>query len=255
MLNQFSRTELLLGKEAMNKLSSSRVAVFGIGGVGGYTVEALVRSGIGTIDLIDDDKVCLTNINRQIYATRKTVGSYKVDIAKERILEINPNTVVNTYKTFYMPETAEQFDFSSYDYIVDAIDTVTGKIELAVNASAFGTPIISSMGAGNKMDPTAFEVADIYKTSVCPLAKVMRRELKKRGIQRLKVVYSKEIPLSPIDDMSISCKKNCICPPGTKRKCTQRRQVPGSNSFVPSVVGLIIAGEVIKDLINYKAAR
>ena len=255
MLNQFSRTELLLGKEAMNKLSSSRVAVFGIGGVGGYTVEALVRSGIGTIDLIDDDKVCLTNINRQIYATRKTVGSYKVDIAKERILEINPNTVVNTYKTFYMPETAEQFDFSSYDYIVDAIDTVTGKIELAVNASAIGTPIISSMGAGNKMDPTAFEVADIYKTSVCPLAKVMRRELKKRGIQKLKVVYSKEMPLSPIDDMSISCKKNCICPPGTKRKCTQRRQVPGSNSFVPSVVGLIIAGEVIKDLINYKPAR
>ena len=255
MLNQFSRTELLLGKEAMNKLSSSRVAVFGIGGVGGYTVEALVRSGIGTIDLIDDDKVCLTNINRQIYATRKTVGSYKVDIAKERILEINPNTVVNTYKTFYMPETAEQFDFSCYDYIVDAIDTVTGKIELAVNASAIGTPIISSMGAGNKMDPTAFEVADIYKTSVCPLAKVMRRELKKRGIQGLKVVYSKEIPLSPIDDMSISCKKNCICPPGTKRKCTQRRQVPGSNSFVPSVVGLIIAGEVIKDLINYKPAR
>lgn len=255
MLNQFSRTELLLGKEAMNKLSSSRVAVFGIGGVGGYTVEALVRSGIGTIDLIDDDKVCLTNINRQIYATRKTVGSYKVDIAKERILEINPNTVVNTYKTFYMPETAEQFDFSCYDYIVDAIDTVTGKIELAVNASAIGTPIISSMGAGNKMDPTAFEVADIYKTSVCPLAKVMRRELKKRGIQKLKVVYSKEMPLSPIDDMSISCKKNCICPPGTKRKCTQRRQVPGSNSFVPSVVGLIIAGEVIKDLINYKPAR
>ena len=255
MLNQFSRTELLLGKEAMNKLSSSRVAVFGIGGVGGYTVEALVRSGIGTIDLIDDDKVCLTNINRQIYATRKTVGSYKVDIAKERILEINPNTVVNTYKTFYMPETAEQFDFSSYDYIVDAIDTVTGKIELAVNASAIGTPVISSMGAGNKMDPTAFEVADIYKTSVCPLAKVMRRELKKRGIQKLKVVYSKEMPLSPIDDMSISCKKNCICPPGTKRKCTQRRQVPGSNSFVPSVVGLIIAGEVIKDLINYKPAR
>ena len=255
MLNQFSRTELLLGKEAMNKLSSSRVAVFGIGGVGGYTVEALVRSGIGTIDLIDDDKVCLTNINRQIYATRKTVGSYKVDIAKERILEINPNTVVNTYKTFYMPETAEQFDFSSYDYIVDAIDTVTGKIELAVNASAIGTPVISSMGAGNKMDPTAFEVADIYKTSVCPLAKVMRRELKKRGIQKLKVVFSKEMPLSPIDDMSISCKKNCICPPGTKRKCTQRRQVPGSNSFVPSVVGLIIAGEVIKDLINYKAAR
>ncbi len=251
MLNQFSRTELLFGNEAMKKLADSRVAVFGIGGVGGYTVEALVRSGVGTVDLIDDDKVCLTNINRQIYATRKTVGKYKVDVAAERIHEINPDAVVNTYKTFYTPETADQFDFSKYDYIVDAIDTVTGKIALVVNAEAAGTPIISSMGAGNKVDPTAFEVTDIYKTSVCPLAKVMRHELKRRGIKKLKVVYSKEPPITPIEDMSISCKAHCICPPGTERKCTQRRQVPGSNAFVPSVVGLIIAGEVIKDLIHY----
>lgn len=248
MLNQFSRTELIFGKEAMEKLASSRVAVFGIGGVGGYTVEALVRSGVGSVDLIDDDKICLTNINRQIYATRKTVGKYKVDVAEERIHEINPDTTVNTYKTFYTPETAEQFDFTQYDYIVDAIDTVTGKIALAVNADSAGTQIISSMGAGNKLDPTAFEVADIYSTSVCPLAKVMRYELRRRGIKKLKVVYSKEPPLTPIDDMAISCRAHCICPPGTARKCTQRRQVPGSNAFVPSVVGLIIAGEVIKDL-------
>lgn len=252
MLNQFSRTELIFGKEAMDKLASSRVAVFGIGGVGGYTVEALVRSGVGAVDLIDDDKVCLTNINRQIYATRKTVGKYKVDVAAERIAEINPETKVRVYKTFYTPETAEQFDFSDYDYIVDAIDTVTGKIALVMNADAAGSPIISSMGAGNKVDPTAFEVTDIYKTSVCPLAKVMRYELKRRGVKKLKVVYSKEKPITPIDDMAISCRAHCICPPGTARKCTQRRQVPGSNAFVPSVVGLIIAGEVIKDLTKFK---
>lgn len=248
MLNQFSRTELLLGKENMERLRNSRVAVFGIGGVGGYTVEALARSGIGTLDLIDDDKVCLTNLNRQIHATRKTVGKYKADVAKERILEINPHAVVNIYKTFYVPDTAAQFDFSQYDYIVDAIDTVTGKLELAEQAVKTGTPIISSMGAGNKMDASAFQVADIYETSVCPLAKVMRRELKKRGIRKLKVVYSKEKPMTPIDDMAISCRTHCICPPGTARKCTQRRQVPGSNAFVPAVVGLIIAGEVVKDL-------
>lgn len=248
MLNQFSRTELLLGKDGMERLANARVAVFGIGGVGGYVVEALARSGVGTLDLIDDDKVCLTNINRQIFATRKTVGKYKVDVAKERILDINPDAKVNIYKTFYLPDTAEQFDFSQYDYVVDAIDTVSGKLQLVEQAEASGTPIISSMGAGNKMDPSAFEVADIYKTSVCPLAKVMRRELKKRGIKKLKVVYSKEKPLVPIDDMAISCKTNCICPTGTVRKCTQRRQVPGSNAFVPSVVGLIIAGEVVKDL-------
>lgn len=248
MLNQFSRTELLYGNDAMEKLAQARVAVFGVGGVGGYTVEALIRSGIGAIDLIDDDKVCLTNINRQIYATRKTVGKYKVDVAAERIAEINPDAVVRTYKTFYMPETSSQFDFTQYDYIVDAIDTVKGKIELVMNAAKAGTPIISSMGAGNKIDPSAFEVSDIFKTSVCPLARVMRAELKKRGIKKLKVVYSKEKPIAPVDDMAISCRTNCICPPGTARKCTQRRQVPGSTAFVPSVVGLIIAGEIINDL-------
>ena len=248
MLNQFSRTQLLLGQEGMEKLYRARVAVFGIGGVGGYTVEALARSGVGTLDLIDDDKVCLTNLNRQIFATRKTVGQYKVDVAQQRILEINPKAVVHTYKTFYAPQTAEQFDFTQYDYVVDAIDTVTGKLELVVQAEKACVPIISSMGAGNKMDPTAFEVADIYETSVCPLARVMRKELKKRGIKKLKVVYSKEPPMTPIEDMAVSCRTNCICPPGTERKCTQRRQVPGSNAFVPSVVGLIIAGEVVKDL-------
>ena len=248
MLNQFSRTELLFGKEAMERLAASRVAVFGIGGVGGYTVEALIRSGVGAIDIIDDDKVCLTNINRQLYATRKTVGQYKVDVAAERIAEINPKAVVRKYKTFYTPETADQFDFSEYDYVVDAIDTVTGKIGLVLQAQAAGTPIISSMGAGNKLDPTAFQVADLFETSVCPLAKVMRKELSRRGVKSLKVVYSKEKPLTPLNDMEISCRENCICPPGTERKCTQRRQVPGSNAFVPPVVGLIIAGEVLKDL-------
>lgn len=252
MLNQYSRTQLIFGAEAMEKLRNSHVAVFGIGGVGGYTVEALARSGVGELDLIDDDKVCLTNINRQIIATRKTVGQYKVDVAAERVHDIDPNIVVNTYKTFYTPETAEQFDFTKYDYVVDAIDTVTGKIALVMNAKKAKTPIICSMGAGNKVDPTAFEVTDIFKTSVDPLARVMRIELKKRGIRKLKVVYSKEVPLTPVDDMAISCKTHCICPPGTARKCTQRRQVPGSNAFVPSVVGLIIAGEVIKDLTGFK---
>ncbi|MCH5203871.1 MAG: tRNA threonylcarbamoyladenosine dehydratase [Oscillospiraceae bacterium] len=243
MLNEFSRTELLFGKEAMEKLGNARVAVFGIGGVGGYAVEALVRSGIGAIDLIDNDRVCITNINRQIIATKKTVGQYKVDAAAERIAEINPDAAVRTFRTFYMPETAEQFDFSEYDYIVDAIDTVTGKIALVENAYAKGTPIISSMAAGNKLDPTAFEVADIYKTSVCPLSKVMRYELKKRNIPALKVVYSKEKPLVPINDAEIS------------RECPKRNQVPGSNAFVPSVVGLIIAGEVIKDITGIEQNR
>ena len=251
MLNQFSRTQLQFGAEGMEKLYHARVAVFGIGGVGGYTVEALARSGVGELDLIDDDRVCLTNVNRQIFATRKTVGQYKVDVAEERILEINPKAIVHKYKTFYAPQTADQFDFTQYDYVVDAIDTVTGKLELVEQAQKAGVPIISSMGAGNKVDPTAFEVADIYETSVCPLARVMRQELKKRGIEKLKVVYSKEPPLTPIDDMTISCRTHCICPPGTARKCTQRRQVPGSNAFVPAVVGLIIAGEVVKDLSGF----
>ena len=248
MLNQFSRTELLLGKEAMEILAGARVAVFGIGGVGGYTVEALARSGVGTIDLIDDDKVCLTNLNRQLIATRKTIGQYKVDVMRERILEINPDASVHVHKCFFLPETKDEFDFAAYSYVVDAVDTVTAKIELVMQAQSAGVPIISSMGAGNKLDPTQFQVADIYETSVCPLAKVMRRELKKRDIKHLKVVYSQEKPLRPIEDMAISCRSNCICPPGAQHKCTERRDIPGSNAFVPSVAGLIIAGEVVKDL-------
>lgn len=250
MLNQFSRTELLFGRDAMERLEQSRVAVFGIGGVGGYTVEALVRSGVGAIDIIDDDKVCLTNLNRQIIATRSTIGKYKVDVMKERILDINPNCKVEAYKCFYLPETKDDFDFSRYSYVVDAVDTVTAKIQLVMEAKEKNVPIISSMGAGNKLNPAEFEVADIYKTSVCPLAKVMRRELKKRGVKDLKVVYSKEQPTRPIEDMAISCRANCVCPPGTEHKCTERRDIPGSNAFVPSVVGLIIASEVIKDLVK-----
>lgn len=248
MLNQFSRTELLLGKTALQKLSASRVAVFGVGGVGGYAVEALVRSGIGQIDLIDDDRVCLTNINRQLLATRKTVGKYKVDVAAERIAEINPQCVVNTYKTFYLPDTQDQFDFTQYDYVIDTIDTVTGKIGLVMAANEAGVPIISAMGAGNKVNPAMFEVADIYQTSICPLAHIMRKELRRRGIKKLKVVYSKEKALKPIEDAAISCRSNCICPPGSVRKCTVRRDIPGSTAFVPPVVGFIIAGEVVKDL-------
>lgn len=240
MLNQFSRTELLLGDAAMKKLKNSRVAVFGVGGVGGYTVEALVRSGVGALDLIDNDTVSLTNINRQIIATLDTVGRDKVDVAQERIKSINPDCVVITHKCFYLPETAEQFDFTDYDYVVDAIDTVKGKIEIVMRAKECSTPVISSMGAGNKLDPTAFEVADISKTSVCPLAKVMRVQLRKRGVNHLKVVYSKEPPLTPIitDDVK------------EEFSSSVRRTLPGSTAFVPSVVGLIIASEVVKDLIK-----
>ena len=235
----------------MQRLAEARVAVFGIGGVGGYTVEALARSGIGQLDLIDDDKVCITNVNRQLLATLKTVGQYKVDVAKERVADINPKCRVNTFKTFYMPDTKGEFDFSQYDYIVDAIDTVKGKLALVENAQKAGTPIISSMGAGNKVDAAAFEVADIYETSVCPLARVMRYECRRRGIKKLKVVYSKEKPIRPMEDMSISCRRHCVCPPGT-RKCTVRRDIPGSTAFVPSVAGLIIAGEVIKELTSFE---
>lgn len=251
MLNQFSRTELILGKEAMEKLACSRVAVFGIGGVGGYTVEALARSGVGALDLIDDDKVCLTNINRQILATRKTVGKYKVDVAAERIAEINSDCKVTTYKTFYMPDTASEFDFTEYDYVVDAIDTVTGKLTIIENAKKSGVPVISSMGAGNKVNAAAFEVADIYETSVCPLAKIMRRELKNRGIKNLKVVYSKEEPIKHEDNIKTSCLDK-ECSSDRASESATRRSVPGSTAFVPSVVGLIIAGEVVKDLIGYK---
>ena len=248
MINQFSRTQLLLGADNMERLSKAKVAVFGIGGVGGYVVEALVRSGVGHFVLVDDDKVCLTNINRQIIATRKTVGQYKVDVMKERILDINPDADVEVRKCFYLPENAHEFDFSEYSYVVDAVDTVTAKIEIIMRAKECGVPVISSMGAGNKLDPAAFQIADIYKTTMCPLAKVMRRELKKRGVKKLKVVYSNEKPTRPLDDMSISCRTNCICPPGAKHKCTERRDIPGSVAFVPSVAGLILAGEIIKDL-------
>ena len=248
MLDQFSRTQLLLGEESMKKLSDMRVAVFGIGGVGGYVCEALVRTGIGHFDLIDDDKVCLTNLNRQIIATRKTVGLYKADVMKERMLEINPNVEVNVYKCFFLPENADEFPFADYDYVIDAVDTVTAKVELVMKCKEMNVPIISSMGAGNKLDASAFKVADIYKTKMCPLAKVMRHEMKKRGVKKLKVVYSEEKPTRPIEDMSISCRTHCICPPGAQHKCTERRNIPGSVAFVPSVAGLIIAGEVIKDL-------
>ena len=232
----------------MERLSRARVAVFGIGGVGGYTVEALVRSGVGAIDLIDDDKVCLTNLNRQIIATRSTVGKYKVEVMRDRILDINPDCKVEVHKCFYLPETRDEFDFSSYSYVVDAVDTVTAKIALVMQAQETGTPIISSMGAGNKLNPAMFEVADIYKTSVCPLAKVMRRELKKRGVRRLKVVWSDEQPTRPLEGMANSCRYHCICPPGAAHKCTDRRDIPGSTAFVPPIVGLLMAGEVIKDL-------
>lgn len=233
----FSRTELLLGREGMERLARARVAVFGLGGVGGYTVEALARSGVGALDLIDSDRVSLTNLNRQLLATRRTLGRFKADAARERVLEINPDAAVNVRKVFFRPDTAGAFDFSLYDYVVDAIDTVTGKLALIEQAQAAGTPVISCMGAGNKLDPTAFRVADIYETSVCPLARVMRKELKRRGIRRLKVVYSQEPPL----EMKGALYEETLTG-------EVRRQVPGSNAFVPSAAGLILAGEVVKDL-------
>ena len=242
MQNQFSRTELLIGKQGIEKLHNAKVAIFGIGGVGSYVVEGLTRAGIENFLLVDDDKICLTNLNRQIIATRKTIGKPKVEVAKQRILEINPNANVDIYQEFFMPDSKELLD-ESISYIVDAVDTVTAKIELVVRANKLNIPIISSMGTGNKLDPTKFEVTDIYKTTICPLAKVMR-------IEKLKVVYSKEEPIKPIETEENSCKTNCVCPPGTARKCTIRNQVPGSISFVPSVAGLIIAGEVIKDIIG-----
>ncbi len=249
-MNAFSRTELLIGAEALEKLKNSRVAVFGIGGVGGYVAEALARTGVGALDLIDDDKICLTNINRQIIATTKTVGKYKVDVMAERISEINPKCSVTAHKLFYLPSSPDAPDFTKFDYVVDAIDTVTGKIGIIESAKRAGVPVLSCMGAGNKSDPTQFEVTDISKTSVCPLARVMRRELKKRGIEGVKVVYSREKPIRPREDTEASCRTHCICPPGTVRKCTARRDIPASIAFVPSVAGLIAAGEVIKDLIK-----
>ena len=250
MLNQFSRTELLIGKEGIEKLQKAKVAIFGIGGVGSFVVEGLVRAGVENFVLIDDDKICLTNLNRQIIATRKTIGKYKADVAKERILEINPNANVEVYKEFYMPDSKTNIINKELSYVVDCVDTVTAKIGIIMQAKKENIPVISSMGTGNKLDPSKFEITDIYKTNICPLAKVMRKELRKRNIDSLKVIYSEEEPIKPDDTSSSSCKTNCICPPGTKRKCTIRNQVPGSISFVPSVAGLMIAGEVVREIIE-----
>ena len=250
MLNQFSRTELLIGKEGIEKLKNAKVAIFGIGGVGSFVVEGLVRAGVENFVLIDDDKICLTNLNRQIIATRKTIGKYKVDVEKERILEINPNANVETYKEFFMPNSTVDIIKDDITYVVDCIDTVSGKIEIIQQCKNLKIPVISAMGTGNKLDPTKLEVTDIYKTNICPLAKVMRKELRKRNIESLKVVYSREEPIKPDQNLECSCKANCICPPGTKRKCAQRNQVPGSISFVPSVAGLIISGEIVRDIMG-----
>lgn len=242
-MNEFSRTELLIGQAALEKLQNSRVAIFGVGGVGGYVCEALVRSGVGHFDLIDNDTVSLTNINRQIIALHSTIGKLKVDVMKERMLDINPDVDVLVHPCFYLPETADQFDFSNYDYVVDAIDTVTGKIEIIVQADAHQVPVISSMGAGNKLNPAMMEVSDIYKTSVCPLARVMRRELKKRHIKHCKVVYSKEKAIQP---SQVSLEKYVA----DSEENFTKKSIPGSTAFVPSVAGLILASEVIKDLIT-----
>lgn len=249
MLNQFSRTELIIGKEGIKKLSRAKVVIFGIGGVGSFVCEGLARAGVKHFVLVDDDKICLTNLNRQIHATIGTIGMPKVDAMKERILDINPQAEVKTFMTFYMPDTDTNIIDESVTYVVDAVDTVTAKIKIIMDSQEIGVPVISAMGTGNKLDPTRFEITDIYKTSVCPLAKVMRKELKARGVRHLKVLYSKEDPIKPNQGADSSCKTNCVCPPGTKRKCTVRNQVPGSISFVPSVAGLIIAGEVIKDIL------
>jgi len=249
MLNELSRTQLLLGKPGIDTLNASSVAVFGLGGVGSYTAEALARCGLGTIALFDDDRICVTNINRQLLATRKTVGHPKAEEMKNRILEINPKCRVEVNAVFYGELNADDFPLDRYNYVVDAIDTVSSKLLLVERAKAANIPIISCMGAGNKLDPTRFEVTDISKTSVCPLARVMRKELRARGIRSLKVVYSKEEVMTPIEDDESSCKHHCVCPPDSKRNCSIRRQVPGSISFVPPVAGFILASEVVKDLL------
>ncbi len=248
MSDQFSRTKLLIGKDGVDALMRARVAIFGIGGVGGYAVEALARSGVGSFVLVDNDTVCLSNLNRQIIATHQTIGQYKVDVMRDRILTINPAAQVEVRKCFYLPENAQEFDFSEYSYVIDAVDTVTAKIEIILQAQKCGTPVISSMGAGNKLDPTKFQVADIYKTSVCPLAKVMRHECKKHGIKKLRVVYSTEAPVSPMESEKLYDPTSDSPSPNTKSANTGRRATPGSIAFVPSVAGLILAGEVVKDL-------
>lgn len=250
MLNQYSRAELVYGPDVMKMIRSFRVAIFGIGGVGGNVVEALARMGIGTLDLIDDDRICLTNMNRQLLATRSSVGRYKVDAAAERVHDLDPNITVNTYKTFYLPENADQFDFTQYDYVVDAIDTVTGKLQIIQEAKRCGVPVISAMGCGNRVDPTKLTVTDIYETKQDPLARVMRYELRRRHVDHLKVVYSTEPAIRPVDTDN-SCLHHCICPPGTKRKCTERRDLPGSTSFVPPAAGIIIASQIIQDLTQF----
>lgn len=250
MQNQFSRTQLLMGKAAIDTLMGSRVAVFGVGGVGGYVVEALARSGVGELDIIDDDRVCLTNVNRQVIATLSTVGKHKVDVCEERVHDINRRCIVHKYQMFYLPETADAIDISQFDYVVDCIDTVKAKLDLIKRCHDQKVPIISCMGAANKMDATAFQVTDINKTKMDPLAKVIRKKLRKMNIHKLKVVYSEEEPLRPIDDPNISCRFHCICPNKDMRKCTDRRDIPASNAFVPAAAGLICGGEVIKDLVR-----
>lgn len=250
MQNQFSRTQLLMGKPAIDTLNGSRIAVFGMGGVGGYVVEVLARSGVGELDLFDDDRICLTNVNRQIYALLSTVGRHKVDVAAERIHDINRRCIVHRYQMFYMPQNADDIDLSVYDYVVDCIDTVTAKLELVKRCHALHIPIISCMGAANKLDATAFRVADINQTKMDPLAKVIRKKLRKLNIPKLKVVFSEEEPLRPIDDATISCRFQCICPDKDMRKCTERRDIPASNAFVPAAAGLIVGGEVVKDLVK-----
>ncbi len=250
MLHAFSRFEMLVGREAMKKLERSKVAVFGVGGVGSFVVEGLVRSGVGKFVLVDDDFICLTNSNRQLHATRKTIGRPKVDVMKERILDINPKAVVETHQLFYLPETAEYLFDGDIDYIVDAIDTVTAKVDLVLKARRKGIPIICSMGTGNKFDPTKLEITDISKTSVDPLARVMRKELRDRGVTSLKVLFSIEKPSETLENEQTSCREGCVCPNNTERKCTDRRSIPGSTAFVPPVAGLIIAGEVVRDIIS-----
>ena len=249
MLNQFSRTELLIKKEGIEKLQNVKIAIFGLGGVGSFVVEGLVRAGVKNFVLVDDDKICLTNLNRQIIATRKTIGRYKVEVMKERILEINPDCNVETHQEFFMPGSETNIITNDLSYVIDCVDTVTAKLEIITQCKDKNIPVISAMGTGNKLDPSRFEITDIYKTSVCPLAKAMRKELRKRNIKNLRVIYSKEEPIKIDEYSNSSCKTNCICPPGTKRKCTIRNQVPGSISFVPSVAGLMMAGEVVREII------
>lgn len=256
MLNQYSRTALLLGREKLSKLWDKKVIIFGLGGVGGNVVESLARFGVGSFDLVDDDLVCLTNINRQLLATRKTYGKYKVDVAEERIHDINPKIIVNKHKTFYLPDKKGEFDFSKFDYVIDCIDTITAKLDIIQEAKRLNIPVISAMGCGNRLDPTKLVIGDVFETKGDPLSKVMRHELRKRKITSLKVVYSLEPPTRPLEEETEdSCLYHCVCPPGTKRKCTDRRDIPGSTSFVPPVAGTLIGYQVSKDLMEAEESK